>query len=400
MPSATKTIFTAALCPAGIFWRAARVVVFTFYLIFSFANHTCAQVWTKTSAPNKSWVAVTSSADGNKLAAAFQTSGGIYTSTNAGATWTLTSAPAKYWQVLASSADGRVLLAAATYNSIPGGIYTSTNYGSTWVSNSVSSQTSYQWDAAAASADGHTLIVGGNSWSPLCVSTNTGVTWTTNGVPIAYWTSVACSGDGTKLAADWGGTFYSSTNAGVTWTSNNLGSSSILVSAADAAHLFLYGGSGLSVSTNWGVNWQSASQPSGSMQMAASADAKRLVGLFGGSVYLSTDFGASWTTSYVTNKTWKSIGLSADGSKMVAVSSSSSDGIFVWQPPKLLATNVAGNLAFLWPTNGTSFSLQMSTNLSATNWVNAPTVPTVTNGMNQVVIMPTNGNAYFRLNAQ
>jgi photosystem II stability/assembly factor-like uncharacterized protein len=367
-------------------------------MLLSLAGSAAAQVWMKTSAPNKSWVTVASSADGNKLAAAFQTSGGIYISTNAGATWSLTSAPAKYWQVLASSADGRVLLAAATYNGTAGGIYTSTNYGSTWVSNSVVSQTSYQWDAAAASADGHTLIVGGNTWSPLCVSTNTGATWSTNGVPIAYWTSVACSGDGTKLAADWGGTLYTSTNAGATWANNTPGGSSTLVSSADASHLFVYG-SGMMVSTNWGVNWQSGSQPNGYMQMAASSDAKRLVGLYAGNVYLSTDFGATWNTSYAPNKTWKAIGLSADASKMVAVPSSSSDGIYVWQPPVLSSTNVAGNLVFSWPTNGTSFTLQVNPDMSPANWVNATNVPVVTNSLKQVVITPAGCVGFYRLNS-
>src|SRR5882757_5561082 len=51
--------------------------------VFIFVHRASAQVWTKTSAPNKNWTAVASSADGTKLAAAFF-SGGIYTSTNSG----------------------------------------------------------------------------------------------------------------------------------------------------------------------------------------------------------------------------------------------------------------------------------------------------------------------------
>jgi hypothetical protein len=368
-------------------------------LLLSQASSATAQVWTKTSAPNKNWAAVTSSADGNKLAAAFQSGGGIYTSTNAGATWTPTSAPAKPWAAMASSADGKVLLAVVPNPSGPGGIYTSTNYGGTWVSNSVVGN-SYQWDAAAASADGHTLIVAGNFSSPVYYSTNTGATWSSNGIPIGYWTSVACSGDGTKLAAATSGTYCFSTNAGVSWSNYLASGSSVLVSSADASHLFLYG-SGMLVSTNWGVNWQSAGQPNGAMQMASSSDAKKLVALYSissvGNVYVSTDFGTTWTASYAPVTAWRAIGLSADGTRMVAVHNSFSDGIYVWQPPALGVTNAAGSLVFSWPTNGTAFSLQANPDLATTNWAAVTNLPTITNSQQQVIVSPSESRGFFRL---
>jgi hypothetical protein len=369
-------------------------------LLLCLAGSAPAQVWAKTGAPNKSWIAAASSADGNKLVAAFQgSSGGIYLSTNAGATWTAAAVPAKYWTGLASSADGGVLLAVASYNGTTGGVYTSTNSGGTWVSNAVPVNF-YQMGATAVSASGKTLIVGVVVSSPglAYYSTNMGATWSSNGLPTGgYWSSVACTGDGAvaKLAADWGGTLYSSTNGGATWANNNLGGSSILVSSADASHLFLYG-SGMSVSTNWGASWQSASQPNGYMQLASSSDAKRLVGLYAGNVYVSTDFGATWLMSYAPNKTWKSIGLAADGTKMVAVPSATSDGIYVWQPPVLNYTNNAGSVTLAWPTNGTTFTLQTLPNLMATNWVNVGG-STVSNSLRQVTLPLTNDSGFYRL---
>ena len=223
MPPAANIISLLTSCQVVNSWSVSRWLAFTLGLVLTFANHVSAQVWTKTSAPNKSWVAVASSADGNKLAAAFQSNGGgIYTSTNAGATWTPTLAPAKYWTGLASSADGCVLLAVANYNGTTGGVYTSTNSGGNWVSNAVPVNF-YQMGATAVSASGKTLIVGGVVSSPglAYYSTNMGATWSFNGLTTGgYWSSVACSGDGAsaKLAADWGGNYYSSTNAGVTWT--------------------------------------------------------------------------------------------------------------------------------------------------------------------------------------
>jgi len=375
-------------------------------LLLSLASSAAAQVWTKTGAPNKSWIAVASSADGNKLVAAFQgSSGGIYLSTNAGATWTAASVPAKFWTGLASSADGGVLLAVASYDGAgtTGGVYTSTNSGGTWVSNAVPVNF-YPMGATAVSASGKTLIVGGVVSSPglAYYSTNMGATWSSNGLPTGgYWSSVACTGDGAaaKLAAAWGGTVYTSTNAGATWANNNLGGSSTLVSSADASHLFVYGSVMLG-STNWGVTWrQTGSQPNGYMQMASSSDAKRLVGLYAGNVYLSTDFGATWLTSYAPTKTWKSIGLSADGTKMVAVPSATSDGIYDWQPPVLNSTNTAGNLVFSWPTNGTPFTLQVNPDLNSTNWATATNVPVVTNSLEQVIIPPAGGSGFYRLNS-
>ena len=75
--------------------------------------------WTQTSAPHLGWLSVASSSDGTKLAAVVD-GGGIYTSTNSGATWTQTSAPYLAWQSIASSSDGNKLV-AVVYG---GGIYT------------------------------------------------------------------------------------------------------------------------------------------------------------------------------------------------------------------------------------------------------------------------------------
>ena len=102
------------------FFRAAQICI-----LLAFAHAAPAQTWTLTSAPNKSWSSIASSADGIKLFAAGE---GIYTSTDSGGTWTQTSAPDESWSSIASSADGTQLAAAISY----GGIYISTNSGGTW----------------------------------------------------------------------------------------------------------------------------------------------------------------------------------------------------------------------------------------------------------------------------
>ncbi len=75
---------------------------------------------------NKAVTGLVISADGTKLAACVNP-GGIYTSTNGGATWAGTSAPWTAWGCLAASADGTRLIAGVSN----GLIYASANFGGT-----------------------------------------------------------------------------------------------------------------------------------------------------------------------------------------------------------------------------------------------------------------------------
>jgi hypothetical protein len=84
------------------------------------------------------------------------------------------------------------------------------------------------WSALAMSADGRTLVaagygLGGYCGSPVSaliyISTNAGGSWTQTTAPSNYWSSVACSTDGTKLvAASFYDLIYNSPEAEVTWT--------------------------------------------------------------------------------------------------------------------------------------------------------------------------------------
>jgi hypothetical protein len=152
---------------------------------------------------------VTSSADGNKMAAVAHNGppdyvGGIYTSTNSGSTWTLTSAPLAEWVTIASSVDGTKLI-AGDYSGL-GSVYTSTNSGATWASNSISPY-HLNWSSVTMSADGGKLVAGNGAdgylpaVSSIYTSTNLGASWQTNDVPNKAWQSVAISADGGKVVA-------------------------------------------------------------------------------------------------------------------------------------------------------------------------------------------------------
>ena len=183
-------------------------------------NSSFAQTWTQSSAPETNWIAVTSSADGTKLAAA-ASYGGIWVSTNSGDTWIQTSAPNAWWVSLASSADGSQLMAGEAHNPTVernGFLYISTDSGNTWITNSLPS---LGWTSVSSSADGTTLAaLSGTGFEDALIvsSTNSGITWVSNNVALA--TSVASSADGTKMVAVGLATFLS-TNSGGSWTQTN-----------------------------------------------------------------------------------------------------------------------------------------------------------------------------------
>ena len=164
--------------------------------------------WIQTCAPSNHWVSVASSADGSKLVAAVMVDAAlgnpdlIYVSTNSGATWTQISALSNVWTSVASSADGSKLVAACYPAALinqsltsAGGVYNSTNSGATWISNNVPD---WGWQAVASSADGSKLVAGMNT-GIIYTSTNSGATWMTNNAPNAAWNSFATSADGSKL---------------------------------------------------------------------------------------------------------------------------------------------------------------------------------------------------------
>ena len=118
----------------------------------------------------------------------------------------------------------------------------------------------------------------------LCISTDSGVTWTRQtSAGQRSWSGLASSSDGTKLAAAVsGGYIYTSTDSGATWTERT--------------------GAG-------SRTWQF---------LASSSDgAKLATGVYGGYLYTSTDSGATWTQqTSAGSRNWYSATSSSDGTKL------------------------------------------------------------------------------------
>jgi hypothetical protein len=209
----------------------------------------------------------------------------------------------------------------------------------------------------ASSADGMRVIA--TSYvGPISVSTDAGVTWTSTSSPEFTWISFASSADGTKLAAAAGqddhpygseqgdGSIYISIDSGATWSRTtaliNRNWASIAISA-DGAKLVAaekgesgVGGS-IYTSTNLGASWVTTSAPTnGWGSIASSADGTRLAGvgllpedgIFTSAIYTSRDSGASWLRTSAPINNWTAIASSADGIRLVAVSGFYNTSVF------------------------------------------------------------------------
>jgi hypothetical protein len=392
------------------------LLVATMLMIADFAF---AQTWTQTSAPDTNeWISVVSSADGIKLAAAVGgifDPGLIYVSTNSGTCWKQTSAPTNYWNALASSADGTKLVAVAfgqINNEYGGGlIFTSTNSGGTWTA--TSAPTNY-WNSVASSADGIKLAA--TSDNSIYVSANSGFTWTPTCVPTNGWYSITSSANGAKLAAvAVGGIIFTSTNSGIAWATNGAhfgGPSRSITSSADGNKLIsvaptgpaLIGetpSGGIYVSKDFGATWTTNNIFGAWETASSSADGSKLVaGTGDGLIYISTDSGITWmlSTNLGPNETIVSIASSSDGDKLVLVVNDG--GIWTSQTmpsPQLNLASSNTNLALSWTIPSTNFVLQQSSDLiSWSDVTNAPAL-NPTNLQNQVMLPPSNSSGFYRL---
>jgi DNA-binding beta-propeller fold protein YncE len=249
--------------------------------------------------------------------------------------WTLLAAPPlQVWTSLASSADGGRLAAVANSDRI----FLSSDSGLTWTSNVVLGE---PWQSVTMSVDGGRLVAvaGGGSTGqsgPAYFSTNSGNTWTRAATADRNWYAVAASADGLKVAGvdAFGQRVLISTNGGLDWTTNSPpvpATWTTIASSAEGGRLIVAAG-GVDNSTNGplytsadaGLSWTSNNLPSQYWRsVASSADGRTLVAAVGGRhvgpIYISTDGGNSWALSGAPITNWQAVAVSADGRKLAAV---------------------------------------------------------------------------------
>jgi hypothetical protein len=97
------------------------------------------------------------------------------------------------------------------------------------------------------------------------------------------------------------------------------------------------------------------------------------------------------------------LACSADGSKLAATAVNDTGlfltgKIYIWRPAPNLNSKISANgLTISWPQEWTGYSLQENSEPATTNWTYVPMMAALTNGQNQVLISPTNGRDFYRL---
>lgn len=393
--------------------------ILTLGIFFAATDPARAQDWLLTEAPtNLVWSSIACSADGSRLVAGTYGSG-IYLSTDGGYTWSPGSAPTtnSTCSSVVSSADGTRL--AALDN---GYVYISADAGITWTSNQLSSSS---LDALASSADGTELVVTA-AGGVVYASENAGMSWSSQTLPGVSGLSVASSADGTKLVAASGtGTIFSSTNSGATWQISGAPTNRIWVSiasSADGTKLVAGADEAIFTSMDSGTTWTSNSIPDGLIScVAVSADGTKMAAVtengvipVGGSpdgiILISTNSGVTWTSSLSPDGTWRGLASSADGSKLFAARSDTFTalppllvgGIYNWLTtpnPALKLIHSAGNSLISWIVPSTGFTLQQNPGLNPNAWTDVSVTPALnfTNLNLEAAVSPTNGQCFYRL---
>jgi photosystem II stability/assembly factor-like uncharacterized protein len=325
--------------------------------------------WTQTSAPNRSWYSMASSADGTRLAAV-DWNGGIWSSTNSGVTWQKTSAPNTNWNHIASSADG-TRLGAVNYG---GGIWTSTDGAVTWTPTSAPTNL---WNSIVSSADGLRLVASVNGGG-IFSSTNGGVTWTQTSAPSAPAWFLAASAGGTRLAAAacYGG-IWTSTD-GATWAPTSAPTNcwySITCSADGTRLAAGQNPGGIWSSADGGGTWTQASAPTTNnwYSIASSADGMRLAaGQSPGGIWTSTDGGGTWTASDAPSASWYALASSGDGTRLAA--GVNGGGLWTSVGP---ASNLQPGTVYNYRLVGINTSTGWGSNLTFITSLLAPSVQTL-----------------------
>jgi len=182
------------------------------------------------------------------------------------------------------------------------------------------------WASVGCSADG-TFIVATTASGGIFASVNSGTNWSLTIAPTNGWGSVACSTNGSNIIALGQQVIWYSTNEASTWVLSSAPSNnwSALACSADGANAVAsVGQGGIWTSSDFGSNWNLTSAPQGTensywVTVSSSADGSKLMavssGIYG-QVYTSSDFGNTWTPTDAARLNWQSGTCSADGTKL------------------------------------------------------------------------------------
>lgn len=225
-----------------------------------------------------------------------------------------------------SSSDGKYV-ALMNYFSV----YTSNNYGQTWIVNTSLGKKAFT--GLCISETGQYLVCSVSD-DYIYTSSDYGATWITRtSQGLQNWTYIACSSSGKNLIGTTVKNIYISLNYGVTWflsfispTAENVNFHMCACNAdfttVGACESKLYGdNSRMNLYLSYGANWETSnfSDTSGYMSMTISSTGKYIMtGLSSGGILLSSDNGKSYTQVYNTTLSCTTVGVSSTGKYLIA----------------------------------------------------------------------------------
>jgi hypothetical protein len=151
------------------------------------------------------WSGTASSADGTKLAVAAANGGPIFISTNGGTTWNSNNSPSQFWYRMTAASDfSRVAV-------VPDNDVFVRDTAGLWRQPRISTETPDWFWNIACSADGSRMLVAPYPIAPSAIftSSDSGLTWSSNRIPIPKFQGLAISSDGSRMfAAGYPGGIY------------------------------------------------------------------------------------------------------------------------------------------------------------------------------------------------
>ncbi|CAN2222480.1 Sialidase_non-viral domain containing protein [Candidatus Nanopelagicaceae bacterium] len=282
--------------------------------------------WTTISTSNLSSSygskSIAMSSDGSTIIVGRDTDG-VYLSTNSGTNYSkisTTSIPNGSYFV-SISADGTKMLAGSNATNIPN-FYYSIDSGSTWTAKVASGTTPTIRDTCMSGNGSRWMILNTRG---AYTSTDNGATWSyILGTGPDYWTC-AMSNDATKIfVLPFGTALKYSTDSGANWSTstNTYLSANIIASSSDGSKLVLTDRDALKIymSTDFGATFTQKFLAVGSLQDAAiSSDGSRIAVAVAGRLLTSIDGGTNWVQEMTPSSlTWGAVAMNASGSKVIA----------------------------------------------------------------------------------
>ena len=227
--------------------------------------------------------------------------GGVFLSTNTGASWievnTGMTATSIYAFTVSPNGTGGTNLFAGTWAE---GDFLSTDNGTNWIAVNNGLANTFVNSLTFSG----TNLFAGTAGGGIFLSTNNGTRWTAVNMGLTNSGEIAFAVFGTNLfAGTYGDGVFLSTNNGTSWTAASTGLTATYVRALTVSpdgtggtNLFAGTSGGVFLSTNNGTSWAAAS--TGLTNLDVRAFAISGVNLFAGTsstVFLSTDNGTSWT---------------------------------------------------------------------------------------------------------